>query len=180
MYNKQSNSSIHSKTKEDKNQHKSKLNCLAKCAEWKLNTTIFVNKDSFSLVNYTFKQIFQAKSYFFKCLENSILNNCQVVDNVSEILKNTIKAFEEKNEALNANQNLNNDMTFPIDNSENNFTILESNLGISDNLQRLIFLEFDLYNSNITKDHIKYFREVNNNFVDKEIHFVLNVHIYFL
>ena len=72
------------------------------------------------------------------------------------------------------------DVVFPIDNSENNFTILESNLGISDNLQRLIFLEFDLYNSNITKDHIKYFREVNNNFVDKEIHFVLNVHIYFL
>lgn len=70
-------------------------------------------------------------------------------------------------------------MSFPIDNTENNYMILESNLGISDNLRRLVFLEFDLFNSNIAKDHIKYFREVNNNFVEKEIHFVLNVTIYF-
>lgn len=36
--------------KEDKTQHKISTACLAKCCDWRLYTTIFVNKDSFSLV----------------------------------------------------------------------------------------------------------------------------------
>jgi len=36
--------------KEEKSHHKITGNCLTKCSDWKLYTTIFVNKDSFSLV----------------------------------------------------------------------------------------------------------------------------------
>jgi hypothetical protein len=36
--------------KEDKLQHKITIACLSKCCDWRLYTTIFVNKDSFSLV----------------------------------------------------------------------------------------------------------------------------------
>lgn len=78
-----------------------------------------------------------------------------------------------------SNVNNTSEIQFPIDNTETNFMILESNLGIHENLQNIAFLEFDLDNTTMTKDHIKYFREVNNNFVEKEIHFVLNVKIYY-
>lgn len=36
--------------KEDKSPHKITTTCLSKCCDWRLYTTIFVNKDSFSLV----------------------------------------------------------------------------------------------------------------------------------
>lgn len=96
-----------------------------------------------------------------------------MIDNISEITKNTIKSLEEKNDSL--TEKVYNDIQFPIDNSENNYQILESNLGLIENLQNIVFLEFELDNTTLNKDHLKYFREVNNNFVDKEINFVLNV-----
>ena len=43
------------------------------------------------------------------------------------------------------------------------------------NDQNVFFLEFDLSTSNAKKDHLKNVREINNDFVEKEIHFVLNV-----
>ena len=109
-------------------------------------------------------------------MDISILKNCQVIDNVSEISKNTIRCLEEKNESQNSAKSSNtSELQFPIDNTDANFMIIESNLGIHENLQNIVFLEFDLDNTSISKDHIKYFREVNNNFVEKEINFVLNV-----
>ena len=36
--------------KDDKHQHRVTPSCMTKCSDWKLFTTIFVNKDSFSLV----------------------------------------------------------------------------------------------------------------------------------
>ena len=96
-----------------------------------------------------------------------------MIDNISEITKNTIKSLEEKNDSL--TEKVNTEIQFPIDNCENNYQILESNLGMVENLQNIVFLEFELDNTTLNKDHLKYFREVNNNFVDKEINFVLNV-----
>ena len=67
------------------------------------------------------------------------------------------------------------DVLFPIDNSENNFLIIESNLSKEENLNNIIFMEFDLRNSNISKEKLKQFIEINNEFVEKEMFFVLNV-----
>ena len=67
------------------------------------------------------------------------------------------------------------DVVFPIDNSENNFLIVESNLSKEENLNNIIFMEFDLRNSNISKEKLKHFIEINNEFVEKEMFFVLNV-----
>jgi hypothetical protein len=108
-------------------------------------------------------------------MESSVLNSCQMIDNISEIVRTTLKTLEEKNEALQTEKQTLTDIVFPIDNSETNYQILESNLGILDNLQNIVFLEFELDNTTLNKDHLKFFREVNNNFVDKEINFVLNV-----
>lgn len=66
-------------------------------------------------------------------------------------------------------------VTFPIYNSESSFLIIESNLGRVENLNNIFFLEFDLKNSNISKEKLKHFIEINNDFVDKEMFFVLNV-----
>lgn len=96
-----------------------------------------------------------------------------MIDNISEITKNTIKSLEDKNDSL--TEKVISEIQFPIDNSENNYQFLESNLGIVENLQNVVFLEFELDNTTLNKDHLKYFRDVNNNFVDKEINFVLNV-----
>jgi hypothetical protein len=63
----------------------------------------------------------------------------------------------------------------PIDNSENNFLLIESNLGKEENLYNIIFIEFDFKNSLINKEKLKHFVEVNNDFVEKEMFFVLHV-----
>ncbi len=69
---------------------------------------------------------------------------------------------------------------FPIDNSEFNFMIIDANLGISDNLNNLFFLEFDLNNAvSNNKEKLKFLREINNECVEREIFFVLNVKIGF-
>lgn len=110
-------------------------------------------------------------------MESSVLNSCQTIDNISEITRTTVKTFEEKNDRLQIDKQLLNEIQFPIDNSETNYQILESNLAVQENLQNIVFLEFELENSSLNKEHLKYFREVNNNFVDKEINFVLNVNM---
>jgi len=70
------------------------------------------------------------------------------------------------------------DIKFPIDNSEFNFMIIDANLGIVDNLNNLFFLEFDIANSSSNKEKLKFFREINNESVEREIVFVLNVKLY--
>lgn len=99
-----------------------------------------------------------------------------------------LKEFEEKsNSQLNESQNQNQkvfttekekdilNIKFPIDNSEFNFMIIDANLGISDNLNNLFFLEFDLTNTLSNKEKLKFLREINNDCVEREIFFVLNV-----
>lgn len=65
---------------------------------------------------------------------------------------------------------------FPLDNSE--FCLTNPNLGINEKLNNVFFIEFDLDSNNISKEHLKAFREINNDFVEKEIHFVLNVWLF--
>jgi hypothetical protein len=61
---------------------------------------------------------------------------------------------------------------FPINNSDGS---LMNNGNSYESLDHLYFLEFDINNCGIPKDHLKIFKEVNNDFVEQEIHFVLNV-----
>lgn len=100
--------------------------------------------------------------------------------------KNIIKDLEEKsNKQLNETQVSKNftdeggcdisNIKFPIDNSQFNFMIIDANLGISDNLNNLFFLEFDLTNTISNKEKLKFLREINNDCVEKEMFFVLNV-----
>jgi hypothetical protein len=96
-----------------------------------------------------------------------------------------LKSLEEK--CLNDENNFSDEnldfskMNFPLNNtnSQMNFIMTESNFGAlpcQDN--PMLFFEFDLESSGISKDHLKSFREINNEFVDKEIHFILNVTFY--
>jgi hypothetical protein len=105
------------------------------------------------------------------------LNNFQIIDNISEITKYTLKNIEDK--AFSAENNYSDEyldysaLKFPLNNSEYEHIMTDCILG--DNLNKVVFLEFDMNANNISKDHLKSFREINNEFVDKEIHFVLNV-----
>jgi hypothetical protein len=103
-----------------------------------------------------------------------------MLDNISEITKSTLKNLEEK--AFNPDNSISDSnldyssIKLPLNNNpELNYIITETNLGINENLNNIIFFEFDLNSSNITKEHVKCFKEINNDFVEKEIHFVLNV-----
>jgi len=78
--------------------------------------------------------------------------------------------LEEKYPINNANSA--DDIKFPLENSENSYLIMENNLEFTENLSNLVFLEFELVSSS---HDLKHFKEINNDFVEKEINFVLNV-----
>jgi hypothetical protein len=85
-----------------------------------------------------------------------------------------MKALEEK---AFCKQNCQNDsefdysaIKFPIDNSETNLMSNENILS-----SNVVFVEFDLNNNYTSKEHLKFFKDINNEYVDKEIYFVLNV-----
>lgn len=61
---------------------------------------------------------------------------------------------------------------FPIKNDEFHYLIIDTNLGIQDNLYNIFFVEFELCGNN--KDQIKNFKEINNDNVDRESFFILN------
>ena len=112
------------------------------------------------------------------------LNYSKTSDTNSDPTRNILKSFEDlsNNQLINENNNDRNDkennilnIKFPIDNSEFNFMIIDANLGIAENLNNLFFLEFDLSNSSSNKEKIKFLREINNECVEREIFFVLNV-----
>ncbi len=63
-------------------------------------------------------------------------------------------------------------INFPIDNSEFNFMIIDANLGISENLNNIFFLEFDLDNGNDNNNLD--LRTLNDECVEKEINCILN------
>jgi hypothetical protein len=102
--------------------------------------------------------------------------------------KNLFKEFEEKSESQlkeSKTQPYTDDkeddilsIKFPIDNSEFNFMIIDANLGITENLKNLFFLEFDLTNTLSNKEKLKFLREINNECVEREIFFVLNGYIH--
>jgi hypothetical protein len=98
------------------------------------------------------------------------------VDNISEITKSTLKGFEEKAfHKINTESDniLNyNSIKFPINNSEYNLMMVEHPYL---DFSNLIFLEFDIINTSMSKEQLRFFREINNDYVDKEIHFNLNV-----
>ncbi len=66
------------------------------------------------------------------------------------------------------------DIKLPLENSENSYLIMENNLEFAENLNNLVFLDFELISSS---QDLKHFKEINNDFVEKEINFVLNVTI---
>jgi hypothetical protein len=147
--------------------HKITCTCLSTCSEWKLVSSVFVSKESYSLS-------LKAKSYHFKKLEKCVLKSCQSIDNTTEITNTTVKELESQYIAKQVGIP-SQELYFPIINEDNTFYILESNLGNIDDMENIIFLEFDLINSQNPKEVVKHFTDINSNFVDKEIHFKLNV-----
>jgi hypothetical protein len=123
-------------------------------------------------------QICQGKGFFFKKLQNSVLNNLFLIDNISEISKQTIKGFEDK--AVSPQNNQSDDalnysfINFPIE--ADNSLFIRPGEGASDR-NATLFLEFDMTSVGLNKDHLKNFVEINNDFVEKDFHLVLNVKI---
>ncbi len=167
--------------------HKFTTSCFNTCVEWKLNASLLHNKTSLGYVISIILHIqnFLGKSLFFKNLDASVLNTLQV--NYSSD-KNIMKEIEEKSN-INLNEKTKSSLLdekendilnikFPIDNSDFNFMIIDANLGISENLNNIFFLEFDLNNTMNNKDKMKILREINNECVEREIFFVLNVNIF--
>ncbi len=60
---------------------------------------------------------------------------------------------------------------FPLNNED----YIEANPGHYEDQNNFIFLEFELCKTSNAKDWVKYLKEINNDFVDKDIHLVLNV-----
>lgn len=93
--------------------------------------------------------------------------NCKEENHLSKLKKISI---EKNTDGFNVSN-----IKFPMDNSEFNFMIIDANLGINENLQNIFFLEFDLAKSTINKEKLKFLREINNECVEREVFFVLNV-----
>lgn len=53
--------------------------------------------------------------------------------------------------------------------------IIDANLSMNENLNNIFFLEFDLSKTLSNKDKLRMLREINNECVEREIFFVLNV-----
>jgi hypothetical protein len=83
-----------------------------------------------------------------------------------------LKAFEEKASKEEADLS---EIKIPFDNSKFNCFKVEPSLGNNNSLTNVVLLEFDFKNSNINKEKLKHFIEINNEYVDKEIMFVLTV-----
>lgn len=149
-------------------QHQPKYECLSSCSDWKLKGNVVVNKESYSLV-------FMGKSFYFKKPETSILTRLLSIDCKAEITKSTIKNLELENKEKSINLNSGEEFNFPINNEDFVYPILESNLAFEDNLNNIVFLEVAIANLSNSKEYLKYFNQVNNSFVDKEINFSLNV-----
>jgi len=80
---------------------------------------------------------------------------------------NEISSNEKEHNFLN--------LKIPIDNTKFNFMIIDANLSLTENLNNIFFLEFDLSKSSINKEKLRMIREINNDCVEREIFFVLNV-----
>jgi hypothetical protein len=123
---------------------------------------------------------------FFKKLGASILNTLQNEFGAdTHSIKECLKEYREKsNTEIDKHQHelsstsKENDilnLKIPIDNSKFNFMIIDANLSLTENLNNIFFLEFDLSKSSINKEKLRMMREINNDCVEREIYFVLNV-----
>lgn len=89
-----------------------------------------------------------------------------------------LKTHDEKSYSQCCNKDNMSDVVnikFPIDNSGFNFMIIDANLGVSENLNNIFFLEFDLMSNSNNKEQIKFLRDINQEYVDREVYFILNV-----
>ena len=103
----------------------------------------------------------------------------------SNSIKKYLKEFKEKSYSeLNRHHNeiCNNEkendilnLKFPIDNTKFNFMIIDANLSLNENLNNIFFLEFDLSKTLSNKEKLRILREINNECVEREIFFILNV-----
>ena len=204
---------------EKEEKHKSGPLCLNNCIKWTLNAEI-KGKRPFPK-DFKSKYTFSGTSVFFKKIDFSILNTLHnslsnskwniSSNNLPHI--NTHEILEHiKSESFNKlNNNLSNEnkiqnspikenssfkeilnISYPIDNSKFNYSIIDANLGIKDNLKNLFLLEFDLNQmqsiiENVNNEIIeknkedvnesqynKDLRDINDDCVEREIFFILN------
>ena len=168
------------------NKHKQIPSCLNNCINWKLRAKMNNDKKN---ENIDIKEYeFNGKSLFFKKLNASILNilqnnnsnsgagnnnfnNNNCLNQMEKESKNQLSLklkFPSSPSSIRDILNIN----FPIDNSEFNFMIIDANLGVSENLNNIFFLEFDLTNGD--NNNNLDLRSLNDECVEKEINFVLN------
>ena len=167
--------------------------CINNCFNWTLRAHI--NKKNQK--DFKFNYNFQGKSIFFPKLEYGILNamnnsscfeKCFSKNNNFENKKKVLeklrqesiyqinnidkKRNEKREKHLSENACLNNiiEFKFPIDNTKNNFNIIDNNLCLSENLNNVFLLKFDLKNA-INSNN---FRLINDNCVEREVEFRLN------
>ena len=222
---KDSNESKKSNKSQKEGKHKLCPSCLNNCFKWELKAEI-KGKRAFPK-NFKSKFNFLGESAFFKKLDFSILNalhnslsmtkwnisanNLQQID-TRETLENI------KTESINRLNNLSSNkipsspikdntsssvrellnINYPIDNTKFNYSIIDANLCIKDNLKNLFLLVFDLDqieniiedinneskdnkdNKEISKEDVnksqnnKDIRTIDDDCVEREIYFVLN------
>ena len=173
--------------------HETIPECINNCINWTLRAHINKKNNQNFKLNYNF----QGKNIFFPKLEYSILNamnnsacfeKCFPKNNNFENKKKILeklrqeslfqlnsldKCKNEKHEKhLSENASLKKilEVKFPIDNSKNNFNIIDNNLCLNENLNNVFLLTFDLKNINNSYN----FRLINDNCVDREVEFRLN------
>ena len=204
-------SNINKTEKEEK--HKISPSCLNECIKWTLKAEI-KGKRQFPN-DFKSKYTFPGSSVFFKKLDFSILNtlhnslsmtkwnlstNNLPHVNTHEILEH-IKT-ESNNKLINSIKNKTSsspikdhssstvrellNINYPIDNSKFNYSIIDANLCIKDNLKNIFLLEFDLNKIENIIDNInneeelnksnnnKDLRDIDDDCVEREIYFILN------
>ena len=174
--------------KEDK-KHKLSPSCLNKCVKWIIKLDIKSKNQTQLPANFKSQYTFEGKSIFFHKLEQSIINglyNPQIISSsfyknmayqdILEMLKSDSSKRLDSNsqnsgEKLSSLRELLN-VTYPIDNSKFNYSIIDANLTIKDNLKNLFLIEFDF--SQIMNEAGQNFRKINDDCVERELDFILN------
>ena len=95
---------------------------------------------------------------------------------VTKSKQNLPKKSEKKSKE--SDETVQDEILLPLDSEEQKMSFVESNLGIKSNLENLVLLEFDLVENSVNKESMKHFIEINNDYVEKEIFFSLNVNFY--
>ena len=166
--------------------------CINNCINWTLRAHL-IKKNNTKDLNYNF----QGKNIFFPKLGYSLLNamnnsscfeKCFPVNSNFENKKKILEKLKQESIAqlnklgekennkdkkpFSVNASLKDilEFKFPIDNSKNNFNIIDNNLCLKENLNNVFLLKFDLKN-NINSSN---FRMINDNCVEREVEFRLN------